>query len=282
MQLILALDRCFVSACRSKCLRPNRPPASSLLSVMSLASGPASASKSKTNKSAIGAPAQRTQASRKGKKAWRKNIDIDAVEEGLEEMRVEERVTGYAPCFFSYITRLNWGTAVKVNAAEKDRRGTFLSRCKGRRERCVVNSYKGTVWRIHASLSSVRKNLPRFSTSLLSSARILAQRSAVPAVTTRVTSTNNLKRKKLTHEEKDRLLRIGKRMRKGPLNSVIDPTEVGAGSALMEVSEAVKNSGGYDVWGSGDETDEDQEDVPIQKKVAIRVRSCRNSTCFKL
>ena len=50
--------------------------------------------------SLVGAPAQHNQTSRKGKKAWRKNIDIDAVEEGLEEMRVEERVTGYVLCFF--------------------------------------------------------------------------------------------------------------------------------------------------------------------------------------
>jgi nucleolar protein 53 len=50
--------------------------------------------KKKVLKSAVGAPAQRTQSSRKGKKAWRKNVDIDEVEEGLEELRVEERVAG--------------------------------------------------------------------------------------------------------------------------------------------------------------------------------------------
>ena len=50
--------------------------------------------KKKNLKSTIGAPSQRTQGSRKGKKAWRKNIDIDEVEEGLEELRVEERVAG--------------------------------------------------------------------------------------------------------------------------------------------------------------------------------------------
>ena len=47
-------------------------------------------------RSSIGAPSQRNQASRKGKKAWRKNVDIDVVEEGLEEIREEERVVGYA------------------------------------------------------------------------------------------------------------------------------------------------------------------------------------------
>lgn len=48
----------------------------------------------KNVKSAIGAPSQRSQGSRKGKRAWRKNVDIDEVEEGLEEIREEERVLG--------------------------------------------------------------------------------------------------------------------------------------------------------------------------------------------
>lgn len=42
------------------------------------------------------APAQYSQPSRKGKKAWRKNVDIVDVEDGLEQLRDEERVTGYA------------------------------------------------------------------------------------------------------------------------------------------------------------------------------------------
>jgi len=47
-------------------------------------------------KSAAGAPSQLSQNTRKGKKAWRKNIDIDNVEEGLETIRSEERVLGTA------------------------------------------------------------------------------------------------------------------------------------------------------------------------------------------
>ena len=42
----------------------------------------------------VGAPAQLGQISRKGKKAWRKNIDVREIEKGMEEMREEERVTG--------------------------------------------------------------------------------------------------------------------------------------------------------------------------------------------
>lgn len=41
---------------------------------------------------------------------------------------------------------------------------------------------------------------------------------------------------------------MGKRTRKGPLNSIVDHAQLGEGSALMEVSEAARKSGGYDVW----------------------------------
>jgi len=40
------------------------------------------------------APQQHKQTSRKGKKAWRKNVDVSEVQEGLEEMR-EEVIQGY-------------------------------------------------------------------------------------------------------------------------------------------------------------------------------------------
>lgn len=42
----------------------------------------------------IGAPATHGQSSRKGKKAWRKNVDITAEETALEQGREEERITG--------------------------------------------------------------------------------------------------------------------------------------------------------------------------------------------
>ena len=42
----------------------------------------------------LGAPATLGQKSRKGKKAWRKNIDVRDEEEALEVAREEERVTG--------------------------------------------------------------------------------------------------------------------------------------------------------------------------------------------
>jgi hypothetical protein len=46
--------------------------------------------------SKVGAPAQHNQSTRKGKKAWRKNVDLEDLEEKLEDLREEERVLGYA------------------------------------------------------------------------------------------------------------------------------------------------------------------------------------------
>jgi nucleolar protein 53 len=40
------------------------------------------------------APKQYTQPSRKGKKAWRKNVDVTEVEEGLRELN-DEIIRGY-------------------------------------------------------------------------------------------------------------------------------------------------------------------------------------------
>jgi len=49
----------------------------------------------KLSRDPTGAPSQLKQTSRKGKKAWRKNVDITEVEGGLEELRMEERAVGY-------------------------------------------------------------------------------------------------------------------------------------------------------------------------------------------
>lgn len=47
------------------------------------------------------APQQRNQPSRKGKKAWRKNVDVSQVEAGLELVR-DEVITGYEYMNFSW------------------------------------------------------------------------------------------------------------------------------------------------------------------------------------
>lgn len=45
------------------------------------------------------APQQYKQPSRKGKKAWRKNVDVSEIEKGLEELN-DQIIKGYAkiPC----------------------------------------------------------------------------------------------------------------------------------------------------------------------------------------
>lgn len=109
--------------------------------------------------------------------------------------------------------------------------------------------------------------------SQLTSTKILSQRSAVPAVFSRVTSTGKRKAgAALSNEEKSRLLRIGKRMRRGPLNSVMDPTEFAAGSAILEVSEAAKKSGRYDAWAPVVE-EEVKDGLETVKKKPVKVSS---------
>jgi nucleolar protein 53 len=103
----------------------------------------------------------------------------------------------------------------------------------------------------------VRKALPKFNPKSLTSVRMLAQRSAVPAVSSRAAPVSAPSKRKLSYAEKERLLRVGKRARRGPLDSYQDETEFGKGSALLEVSEAAKQSGKYDVWAV-----DEYEDLP--------------------
>ena len=50
-------------------------------------------------------PQQHTQPSRKGKKAWRKNVDVTELQAGLEEAR-QEVIEGLAPSFVeTYVSR---------------------------------------------------------------------------------------------------------------------------------------------------------------------------------
>ncbi|KAI9056471.1 P60-like protein [Trametes sanguinea] len=192
------------------------------------ASTSAATSKKKAAASSVGAPAQRTQSSRKGKRAWRKNVDIEPVEEALEGLRAEERVTG-----------------------------TFLHQKKD--EELFQVDVQGD--------DQIRKTLPKFSERVLTSTKILSERSAVPAVFSRPTPASKAekKRKLVSHDDKSRLLRMSKRLRKGPFNAYVDPNQVGEGSALLELSEAAKKAGTYDVW---------SEDVP--EKVPVKAPQTEN------
>ncbi|KAF7357047.1 Ribosome biogenesis protein NOP53 [Mycena venus] len=203
----------------------------------------------KPARSALGAPSQHNQPSRKGKKAWRKNVDLQEVEAGIEELRAEERATGY-------------GSLLLLASSAYPSDSTFLH--KQQDDQLFVIDVKGD--------EKIRSSLPKFKASELTSTKILAQRSAVPAVVSRTTTVKKRK-SPLSSEDKNRLLRISKRPRKGPFNSVVDPTEFGAGSATLELSEAVKNSGAYDPWAPAEETEEIKDGLETvqPKKVKTQV-----------
>ncbi|KAI0319739.1 P60-like protein [Amylostereum chailletii] len=170
-------------------------------------SATASVPAKKIASSTLGAPAQHNQSSRKGKKAWRKNVDIEDMEDKLEGLREEERTYGSA-------------------LHEKKNDDIFVVDRQGD--------------------DKIRRHLPKFSARQLTAHKILSQRSAVPAVFSRPTA--SAKKSTMTRKEKDRLLQLGRRTRKGPFNGVVDHDQFGEGSALMELSKAAKESGKYDVW----------------------------------
>ncbi|KAF8624704.1 hypothetical protein AX17_007035 [Amanita inopinata Kibby_2008] len=163
----------------------------------------------KNTTSTLGAPSQFKQTSRKGKKAWRKNVDLEDVEDALEGMRTEERVIGTA------LQRTQDNDLFQIDIKGDDK---------------------------------IRHTLPRYSKNRLTSLKILTQRSAVPAVSSRTTNISKKRKSVLTSEQKEKLLRIAKRPRKGPFNSVLDPSEYKSGTSIVELSEAVKESGQYDPW----------------------------------
>ncbi|KAG2102181.1 P60-like protein [Suillus cothurnatus] len=192
-----------------------------------------SASKPSVKKHAatgVGAPSQLAQSSRKGKKAWRKNIDIQPVEQGLESLRSEERVIG------STLQKQTDNQLFVVDTKGDDK---------------------------------VRKSLPRYSKAELTSTKILSQRSAIPAVFSRPTKDSIASRSKVSRADKERLLRIAKRPRKGPFNAIMDHTEFGAGSALIDVSAAVKHSGSYDPW-IAEEVEEVADGLEYTKKPKVK------------
>ncbi|KAH7911482.1 P60-like protein [Hygrophoropsis aurantiaca] len=185
----------------------------------------------KSSHSSLGAPSQHKQSSRKGKRAWRKNIDIQPVEDGLEGLRAEERVIG------SILQKQTDDQLFQIDVHGDDK---------------------------------VRKSLPRYTKDQLTATKILNQRSAVPAVFSRPTGTTKHNAGvKINQADKQRLLRMAKRPVKGPFNTILDPTKFGAGSAIIDVSNAVKNSGGYDAWAPivGEEVKDGLETV---KKATVK------------
>jgi nucleolar protein 53 len=87
-----------------------------------------------------------------------------------------------------------------------------------------------------------------------------------------VTASGSNKRKSvLNREEKEKLMRIAKRPRKGPFNSIMDPSECSSGSGIVDLSEAVKASGTYDPWASQEEVKEIKDGLENVQKKRVKV-----------
>ncbi|ORY26491.1 ribosome biogenesis protein Nop53/GLTSCR2 [Naematelia encephala] len=122
----------------------------------------------------IGAPSQIGQSSRKGKKAWRKNIDITREEAALELGREEERATGGKVAQKKDTELFTIDTVGDVDVAKKLRRAP----------------------------------------KPLRSLAVLSERSAVPSITSRPVPSSSLSSgpsKRLSAAEKARLRRIARR-----------------------------------------------------------------------
>jgi nucleolar protein 53 len=91
-----------------------------------------------------------------------------------------------------------------------------------------------------------------------------------------VTAASSNKRKSLlSREEKGKLMRIAKRPRKGPFNSIMDPSEYASGSGIVDLSQAVKASGTYDPW-APQEVEEIKDGLENVQKKKAKVLSLDN------
>jgi len=107
--------------------------------------------------------------------------------------------------------------------------------------------------------------------------QVLSQRSAVPAVFARASSSTSKPtgKGKLTPAEKSTLLQKSKRLRKGAFNSYLDPKE--SGSAVIERRKAAA----YNVWEAAESDKAVRSDevleyvVPIVEKPKVKVRIIR-------
>lgn len=186
----------------------------------------------------LGRPAQYRQASRKGKKAWRKNIDLSATEAALEDLREQERAEGVP--------------AHKRSNAElfmEDRSGQETTLARQAREK--------------------RK---------LKSQEILAHRSAVPAMQQKARSSFQLPDDSsaakaaaagLPPKFKKRLRMLASR----PHEGVEGETERGRAGRLQ--SDAVLAEK-HDLWGEAPKTRQNEWIAPAAKEPVHRPRSMQH------
>ncbi|KAG8982601.1 hypothetical protein FRB94_013281 [Tulasnella sp. JGI-2019a] len=180
---------------------------------MAPVAGPSSQRKSHSLR---GAPSQYTRTGRKGKKAWRKNVDIEEVEQGLEEMRKEEEAVG-----------------VPLQKQADSDLFTFDA----------------------AGDAAIRKSLPKKLTHAQQVLSARSAVPALNALLLRPTSENAVKRRaKMTYQEKQRLLRIAGRTTKGPMNTITNPRK--ESSEGVGLTMQASYSRGRDVWSEADKETE--------------------------
>ncbi|WWC97570.1 hypothetical protein V866_004454 [Kwoniella sp. B9012] len=179
----------------TKTLKASTKPYERPSSSSSSAKGKGKAKATHSNEVNIGAPSTLGQSSRKGKKAWRKNIDITVEEGALERGREEERVTG-------------------GSVAQKSNNDLFTVDVTGD---------------IEVGKKARRAHKP------LRSLSILNERSAVPSLTSKPSSSDTKTKPKshISSAEKERLRRIARRSAVHPDDRIssadirkIDPSEL--------------------------------------------------------
>ncbi|KAF9406074.1 hypothetical protein BGZ94_003253 [Podila epigama] len=181
--------------------------------------------------------------SRKGKKAWRKNVDIAEIEENLSELRDEERTTGG-----------------KVHQSSNDALFTLDTKGDGK------------------VIKELRKNRPLKMDEILaerSKIPAVSGRTRAVSVTAPLESAGQKPNAKISKAEKARLLAM---IRKKTSSSLFADTKKPLGRSGM--TDAVKAAGTFDVWGaatdSNDHEDESKEEdgedfvAEIVTKVSVK------------
>ncbi|KAF9932063.1 hypothetical protein FBU30_008993 [Linnemannia zychae] len=158
--------------------------------------------------------------SRKGKKAWRKNVDITDVEQNLDELRAEERTTGG-----------------KVHQKSND--ALFIMDTQG----------DGKVQK------ELRKNRPLKMDEILaerSKIPVVSGRHKAITTSTPINATGNKANAKISKAEKARLLEM---IRRRTSKSLFAPPP----KPQTAVTEAVKAAGRFDIWGDDGNQKQEQE-----------------------
>ncbi|KAF9382280.1 hypothetical protein CPB97_007244 [Podila verticillata] len=176
--------------------------------------------------------------SRKGKKAWRKNVDIAEIEENLSELRDEERTTGG-----------------QVHQSSNDALFTLDTKGDGK------------------VIKELRKNRPLKMDEILAERSKIAAvsgRTRSATVTAPLDTTGHKANAKISKNEKARLLAM---IRKKTSASLFADTKTPLGRSGM--TDAVKAAGKFDAWGDEEEVEEMEQDgddfvSEIVTKVAVK------------